>query len=346
MRRVEVAVRVLGYLAKQRGVRVAALRGGVGLLVAAMVWRACGSRPAAPSQVDTRPEPQVPAFCKRFDPSELYLWGETVEAGTGAHRRAIATAAAPDVYCELPARETSLPSVRPDRRLMFVRNFGKSGERAYRYESAGGDGELVPTPNCVTRFSWLTDAERHLHYGCEVRDPYEKQWIPVFYRDAGALIGSGKGLERVLGEPSDGSIVADTRDGLAVVDMGTNEVKPITGLPRTPLLVRATRKGFLAMTDSSSGDDARLFRIDRNGAVTPDGVLAALPAGAVHTPLAMTTDGEVFEYLPDAKDNTVVGRTRRGLRTVYSDAEWKKRGRPFVRLDTKSRWGVALLTSR
>jgi hypothetical protein len=299
-------------------------------------------------RVDTPVAPQVPAFCKRFDPKELYLWGEVLEGGT--YRRAISELSAPDVYCALPERATFLPSVRADRRLMFMRDFAKDGERAYLYDTSG-EGELVDTPSCRTRFTWLRYSDRHMHYGCSQWDIYDKEWKPVFYRDAGAVIGYGKGLERVFGDPSDGKIVAVAHDGLAVVDIGTNEVKPIKGLPWLPTFVRATSKGFLAMTESAARNDARLWRIAFDGTVTADGALAPLPAKASHDAVGMTSDGEVFEYLParsgdEEPSNTIVARTRSGTRTVYSDAEWKKRGRPFVRLDTRTRWGAGVVTAR
>lgn len=291
--------------------------------------------------------PQVPAFCKRFDPQALYVWGEVVVGSTKT--RAIAEISAPDVYCELPARATFLPSVRPDRRLMFMRDFGRDGERAYLYET-GGDGERVETPSCTTRFSWLDYADRHMHYGCQFKDIYDKEWKPIFYRDAAAVIGFGKGMERVFGDPSDGKVVALTRAGLTVVDMGTNTEKPIKGLPSQPLLVRATRKGFLALTENGERNDARLWQIAFDGTVSPEGALAALPANRGHNALAMTSDGEVLESFADASEdepsNKIVARTRKATRTVYSDAEWKTRGKPFVRLDTRSGWGAGVVTSR
>ncbi|CAN5924784.1 hypothetical protein BH11MYX4_BH11MYX4_15720 [soil metagenome] len=346
MHKLSVAGRLLRLLAAEPRVRRAAVRGGAAILALGMAIRLCGGgSSAAPSEVGAK----VPAFCKRFDPSEIYLWGE-VRKGSDV-TRAISTLSDPASYCELPARATFLPSVREDRRLMYVRDHGSSGERAYFYEPGGGPPPELPTPNCVTRFSWLAYGARHMHYGCEVRDPYEKAWIPAFYRNAGELIGSGRGLSKAFGEPSDGRVFADTRDGLAVLDMGTNEVFPVSGLPSAPRLVRATRWGFLAMTDSSDGDDARLWRIDRSGAVALEGKLAALPERAVHSALGMTSDGDVYEYLPalpDAADgtNTIVVRTRARTRTVYSDGEWKKRGKPFVRLDTKSPWGAGIVSGR
>lgn len=349
MGRLAVAARVAGYLARQRGVRRAALRVAVVALGAGLLWRACAHRSAGSDVPPTEaaPAPQVHAFCKRFDPKAIYVWGETLEGST--YTRAIAELDAPDVYCQLPSRSTFLPSIRPDRRLMFMRDFGKDGERAYLYDASGGDGEKIETPQCTTRFSWLRYSDRHLYYGCQYWEYYDKEWLPIFYRDAASVIGYGKGVERVFGDPSDGSVVALTRDGLSVVDVGRNEVKKVTGLPRLPDLVRATSKGFLALTQTGYGEDARLWRIDRDGAVTLDRELAALPPSSVHAALAMTSDGDVYEYLPGrTKDdaNTVVLRTRTTTRTVYSDAEWKKRGKPFVRLDTKNAWGRGVVTSR
>jgi hypothetical protein len=317
----------------------------MGFVGLGLMWRACTSAAVPPTEATATP--QVPAFCKRFDPKAVYVWGETLEGST--YTRAIAELDAPDVYCQLPSRSTFLPSIRPDRRLMFMRDFGKDGERAYLYEAGGGDGEKIETPHCETRFSWLRYSDRHLYYGCKYWEIYEKEWLPIFYRDAASVIGYGKGVERVFGDPSDGSVVALTRDGLAVVDVGTNEVKKITGLPQYPQFVRATRKGFLAMTQTGYGDDARLWRIDRDGVVTPDGALAALPEKSVHDAVAMTSDGEVYEYLPSRSSegaNIIMVRTRTTTRTVYSDADWKKRGKPFVRLDTLSRWGRGVVTSR
>jgi hypothetical protein len=346
MRRLELPGRVLRYVVRQPGVRRAALRAGVGLLVVGALWRTCTRE--AREEVAPSVTPQVPAFCKRFDPKELYVWGEVVEGSTT--KRAIAELSAPDVYCALPSRTTFLPSVRPDRRLMFMRDFGRDGERAYLYDTSS-DGEPLETPSCKTRFEWLGDSDRHLHYGCSIWDIYDKEWKPAFFRDAGAVIGSGKGVERVFGDPSDGKVVAVTREGLGVIDIGTNEVRPINGLRSRPIFVRATHKGFLAMTESALRDDARLWRIAFDGTVMADGALAPLPANARHDAVAMTSDGEVFEVLPagsgdENPSNTIVARTRSTTRTVYSDAEWKKRGRPFVRVDTRSGWGVGVVTSR
>jgi hypothetical protein len=376
MGRLHVAGRVIRYVAGLPGTRRAALRGGIGLFALAMHSRAfapSGRTPASHEDSPVAPSspvapvapsspvapnapvapvapdaPEVPAFCKRFDPKEVYLWGETVVGGT--KQRAIAELSGPDVYCELPARATFLPTIRPDRRLMFMRDFGRDGERAYLYDPSG-EGERVETPSCTTRFTWLHYADRHMHYGCSYKDIYDKEWKPIFYRDAGAVIGFGKGVERVIGEPSDGRIVAITREGLGVFDIGTNTEKPIKGLPWQPLLVRATRKGFLALTDNRERNDARLWKIAFDGTATADGALAALPPNASHSALAMTADGEVFESVADESDRenpsmTIVSRTRSTARTVYSDAEWKKRGKPFVRLDTRSGWGSGVVTSR
>src|SRR4051794_36061830 len=116
MRRVDVAVRVVRYVARQERTRKVAVRAAILLGALGVCWQACGHARHDDAHIDQE-SAKVPAFCKRFDPKQVYLWGEVVEGSTKT--RAIAELDAPDSYCELPSRSTFLPSVRPDRRLMF-----------------------------------------------------------------------------------------------------------------------------------------------------------------------------------------------------------------------------------
>lgn len=68
------------------------------------------------------------------------------------------------------------------------------------------------------------------------------------------------------------------------------------------------------------------------------------------TTLALASNGELYEYV-DAQDgnspiNQVVARTRQASRVIYADAPFKERGVPYVRLDTRTRWGVTVVTGR
>lgn len=329
-----VALRVARYLIAQPGFRRLALAATLSLGVLVVGLRQC-AKPATESGSVAAAEGEradgTPAFCRKLDPDGVYVFGEVGEKREAV--RAIASVDDPTSYCEIPNRKTSLPSLGADRRLLYVEDLGTSGERVVQYDPAGNPSR-IETPNCTTRFGWLAHAGKTFFYGCEVRDPYEKTWIPVFYREGGKIIGYGLGVRKVIGQPSGNSALVLADSGPAIVNMETNSITPISDLPPNPRHVRAVSDGFLATTDSPDGKSL-LWRIERNGRAKLQGEFAALGAEAIHAAQTLTKNGELYEYVyADREDPSrrLVVRTLKKVRTVYSEADLERRGIPFVRL--------------
>jgi hypothetical protein len=323
----------------------------VGSVAVAIVAVGIGrARSAAVDAASVVPIAEEPAFCNNLDRTDVYLWGEVGAEGPNAVR-AFASVKDPTSYCTVRTRATFAPRLRrADGRLAYLEWLDNGGGERAQLFVGGGMPVDVATPHCVTRFRWFEFDGTRPHYGCEVRDPYDKEWYPVFYRDDGVLIGARRGLTSAVGDPSAETILAYANEGLSIVDTrDATVIVEVTGLSGEPKRARAAPEGFILA--AASGDERRLWQIDRAGRATLVGSYAALPSTGTQATLALATDGALYEYVPDVhgpdgRTNEVVVRTLKESRVIYSDAKLKEQGRPYVRLDTKTQFGAGVFTAR
>lgn len=322
---------------------------GVAMATAALVIFALGrwacAVPEAPAStpVEVLEEADsAPAFCKKLDPKEVYLWG-AVQLN-GKYQRAFSKLSDPKSFCAIGSAHATLPSLRADGRMAYVGTDGKT-QRIEIYEP-GKAPTILPSPKCAYRFVRLEHAGNVPHYGCEIYDDYGKEWNATFFYDDGKLIGRGRMLRALFGAPAaNGTVIARSGGKLELLEIADNAGKPLEGLPAAPSLVRPVGKEFLAV----AGKDAALYRIDRDGVAKELGRFAKNHHRNHGYRIGFATTGELYEMSGADKRGQaclLVKRTFESAEIVYDELELRKDGAPYVRADWPSSDEVKIVTAR